>query len=399
MSQPKKKILFVIDSLVIGGAEKSLVTLLSMFDYDKYDVDLQLFAKWGQLQEFIPKEVNVLPDIPYITFLRKPIKEQLKSLNPFKLLPGYIYRYLIRKNNYSLIDSACTYWRCFNRQIKKSAKIYDIAVGYGQGLPTMYVADKVTADKKFAWVNACYAPEGKSKNYLRRIYSKIDGIVPVSDGAKKIFTDVYPEFAHKTTVIWDIINPTIIENMSKLPAKTYFNHNKPVIITLSRLECTDKGMDITLQTAKILKERGINASWHIFGQGPYLNRMKKFILDNNLSDFLFLDGAVSNPYPYLVNATIYVQTSRAEGFGLSIAEARLLNKPIVTTAYKGVENQIIPNKNGLIATLDPNNIADKIEKLLSDKHTFNSIRSYLESEKKGNPEEINKIYDLFERII
>ena len=43
----KKKICFIIDSLSIGGAEKSLVTLLNLLDYDKYDVDLQLFAGGG----------------------------------------------------------------------------------------------------------------------------------------------------------------------------------------------------------------------------------------------------------------------------------------------------------------------------------------------------------------
>ena len=40
----KKKVLFVNFSLHSGGIEKSLVTLLGLFDYDRYEVDLQLFA-------------------------------------------------------------------------------------------------------------------------------------------------------------------------------------------------------------------------------------------------------------------------------------------------------------------------------------------------------------------
>ena len=39
----KKKILFVMPSLNSGGAEKSLISVLSLFDYERYDVDLLLF--------------------------------------------------------------------------------------------------------------------------------------------------------------------------------------------------------------------------------------------------------------------------------------------------------------------------------------------------------------------
>lgn len=55
----KKKNLFVIDSLNIGGAEKSLVTLLNLIDFVKYEVHLQMFAMGGVFEMFIPKEVNL----------------------------------------------------------------------------------------------------------------------------------------------------------------------------------------------------------------------------------------------------------------------------------------------------------------------------------------------------
>lgn len=38
----KIKILFVCASMKVGGAEKSLVNLLNLIDYSKYDVDLLL---------------------------------------------------------------------------------------------------------------------------------------------------------------------------------------------------------------------------------------------------------------------------------------------------------------------------------------------------------------------
>lgn len=51
----KKRLLFVIDSLGIGGAEKSLVTLLNCIDYNKFDVDLQLFSRGGAFEKYVPK--------------------------------------------------------------------------------------------------------------------------------------------------------------------------------------------------------------------------------------------------------------------------------------------------------------------------------------------------------
>lgn len=58
-----KKILFVINSLGLGGAEKSLTSLLNTFDYSKYSVDLLMFCKEGMFLKLLPAEVNVL-DVP-----------------------------------------------------------------------------------------------------------------------------------------------------------------------------------------------------------------------------------------------------------------------------------------------------------------------------------------------
>ena len=64
----KKKLLFVIESLTLGGAEKSLVTLLNLMDYSKYDVDLLLFAQGGAFQQLLPEQVNLLPIPEYFAY-------------------------------------------------------------------------------------------------------------------------------------------------------------------------------------------------------------------------------------------------------------------------------------------------------------------------------------------
>ena len=61
----KKKLLFVIDSLSIGGAEKSLISLLNLIDSSNYEIDLLQFKQGGDFEKYVPEFVNILPE-PYI---------------------------------------------------------------------------------------------------------------------------------------------------------------------------------------------------------------------------------------------------------------------------------------------------------------------------------------------
>lgn len=60
----KKKIFIFAHAMEIGGAERALLGLMTSFDYSKYDVDLFLLRHSGELLPLIPKQVNLLPEIP-----------------------------------------------------------------------------------------------------------------------------------------------------------------------------------------------------------------------------------------------------------------------------------------------------------------------------------------------
>ena len=149
-----------------------------------------------------------------------------------------------------------------------------------------------------------------------------------------------------------------------------------------------------MEACNILKERGVEFVWYVIGDGEYRESMVDYITNHSLNDTFVLLGKKSNPYPYFKKARIYVQTSRREGFGLSIAEARLLNCPVVTTEFGAVWDQMVQGENGLVVSLEPDAIADAIEKLLNDKELYNHIVTYQRHEKKGNIEEIENFYRL-----
>ena len=393
----KKKLLFVIDSLNCAGAEKSLTTLLNLIDYKNYEVDLQLFSYGGEFENLLPREVNLLDKLKYTKFTEKSIKENLisiRNIEDIKMLKARIkFSYTIRKKHYTNPEKARLFWQINSNVIEESNIKYDIAISYAQGIPTFYVADKVNAEKKFAWVNTSYTLDKINKNFQKQFYKKYDNIVAVSDSARDIFIETFNEYKDKVKIIYDINDYNFIRKMSNIN-KGYEDDFKGIkILTVGRLTM-QKGYDLALDACKRLRDEGINFRWYALGRGPFENDMKQYIKSNNLEDNFKLLGVKSNPYPYIKNCDIYVQTSRYEGFGLAIAEARMLNKPVITTEFDSVYNQMIQEKNGLVVKMNGEAIYKGIKRIIEDEKLKNNIVEYLKNEKKGNIEELNKFYEL-----
>ena len=393
-----KKILFVIDSLACAGAEKSLITLLSLIDYSKYEVDLQLFSYGGELENLLPKEVKLLEPFNYMKFttlsLKKAIQEGIFKLKLKYLFSRLKFSFILRKGKYDNKAKARLFWEINKNCIEETKKEYDIAIAYAQGVPTFYVADRVKAKKKIAWINTSYHLERIEKQYQRNKYRKFNKIVLVSNSAKNIFKEVYPEFEEKLEIIYDINNPKIMEEMSNIGEKLPIG-NEIKILTIGRF-AKGKAYDIALEACKILKDRDIKFKWYVLGKGPLKEEIEKKIDELGLKEYFILLGVTSNPYGYIKSADIYVQTSRFEGFGLAIAEARILNVPVVTTEFDAVYNQMVQRKNGIVTQMDAQSVADGIMELIENKELKNSIIEYLKKEKKGNSEEYKKFEKLVE---
>lgn len=393
----KKSILFVIDSLDIAGAEKSLISLLSMLDYSTYTVDLQLFAYGHALEPFIPEEVHVLPPLKYTQFtqlnFRSALKEAVVNKQHDLLVSRLTYSATIRLKNYNNPQKAILYWKHVQNVIENNPKTYDIAISYAQGVPTYYVADKVRAKRKLAWVNVSYDPDDKVKQFQRKYYGKFDQIVTVSHSTKAVFTKHFPTLKEKVAVLYDITNPELIMQMAELDSGFTDDFNGIRILTVGRL-AHQKGYDLALEACEQLKKDGVHFKWYAIGKGPLEEEIKKRLKEKGLEQYFMLLGSKVNPYPYYKQADLYVQTSRFEGFGLAIAEARFFNVPVVTTEFDAVYNQIVHRKNGLVVQQNGKSISQAIQQLIVDKKLNESIVANLRKEKKGNVENIETFYQL-----
>lgn len=389
--------LFVIDSLDIAGAEKSLVTLLSMLDYSRFSVDLQLFAYGHELEELVPKEVQVLKPLTYTNFsalgLTASMKRAVVKGELGMLASRLKYSAKIRRKKYSNPQKAMIFWQSVSPVIEDSPKTYDIAISYAQGIPTYYVADKIKAKKKYAWVNVSYRLNEAEKEFQRTFYDQYDKVIAVSDSAKEILLKSFPDYDEKVDVLFDINNPQLISQMAQSTKNYEDSFDGIRILTIGRLSQV-KGYDIALEACKRLKEKGVHFRWYVLGKGPLQSEVEDYVVRHNLTKYFILLGVEANPYPFIKHADVYVQTSKSEGFGLAIAEARMLNKPIVTTRFDAVYSQMINGKNGLVVDMNAEAVADGILRMINDQPLRESIVQYLHEERKGNVEEIEKFYEL-----
>ncbi|MPN23423.1 N-acetylgalactosamine-N,N'-diacetylbacillosaminyl-diphospho-undecaprenol 4-alpha-N-acetylgalactosaminyltransferase [bioreactor metagenome] len=235
---------------------------------------------------------------------------------------------------------------------------------------------------------------GYNKNIDYDFYKKIDKIIAVSQYGKESIISINKDYEKKTEVILDIVNPRLIESMADeevvFEDKSYIN-----ICTVARLITHYKGYDMAIKAAKLLKDSEYKFRWYAVGEGEDRPIIERMIEELGLKKEFILIGKKSNPYPYMKNCDIYVQPSRNEGFGLTIVEAKILNKPIVCTDFDNAKVLINNEEDGIIVGKNELQIYLGIKKYLESKEFKEDIIKHLERKDQYNSiQEINKFYEL-----
>lgn len=392
----KKKVLFVLDSLQSGGAEKSLVTLLNAFDYDKYEVDLLLIRRKGLFLPLVPKQVNLLnpPDYylaiknPLRTFLYNTVKKKLFRFIYSRIATSLSLRNPFKRNRY---NTAQINWQYVQASIPKLDKKYDTAIAFSQGVPTYFVANKVKAKNKITWINTDYQLARFHKSFDDKYYVKFNRIVAISEQCKDSFINVQPDLEDKLRVIYDPVSPKFLHNLAEKGEGFIDDYKGIRILSIGRL-VESKGHKLAIEACAKLIEAGYNIRWYVIGEGEEERNLKEKISSLNLENHFFLLGVKQNPYPFLLQSDLYVHASRIEGFGLAIQEARIFRKPIVTTNFTVVTDQITHNQNGIIVEMNADAIFDGVKQILDDESLRQQIKNYLELDDASTEDEIYKLY-------
>ncbi|TDL31814.1 glycosyltransferase [Jeotgalibacillus sp. S-D1] len=390
----KEQLLFVIDSLNIGGAEKSLVALLNMIDSSKYDVDLLLFKKGGELDKYLPHYINLLPQPEYFMYLN-----QRNAINKHFLLYKIKTSIALRINNFNNkpIHSEQVVYRSIQNILPTLEKKYDAAIAYSQGMPTYFVSNKVKANKKLAWINTDYINTLYHKEIDYQSYKNIDSIITVSNYTKESVSNTNEEYKGKVELILDIINPSTIIEMAKEDGGSEIDRSVIKLLTVGRLEKV-KAYDKAIKAAKLLKDSNFKFKWYVIGDGAEKQNLEQMINQHDLDEEFILLGKKENPYPYIKACDIYIQTSAKEGFGLTVMEAKILKKAIVCTDFPTAKEIINHEIDGLIVEHDIKSIYQGIRRYLKNDVFKKSIENALERSKPySSINQITKFYNLIER--
>lgn len=397
------KVLFVISALEAGGAEKSLINLLNLFDYNRYQVDLLLFKKEGIFMDQIPEEVRIIEAPDDLFYLYNIHGRQIKHVlgafpSIIARITGTIYRnYFVRNKSYP--GTQIRWNKFYKKHISIFNDEYDIAISYMHGEVMYYVAEKIKARKKITWVHNDYRALKLKPETDYPYLCSFDKIATISDECVDILTQVFPQIKDKVVSIPNLTSSSLIRKRAELyypeEYKDSCNANKVIILSIGRLNY-QKGFDIAIKIAAEMKKRGLQFVWYIIGQGTEQEHLTELINQFGLKEEFVLLGIRENPYPYIKNADIIAQPSRYEGKSVVIDEAKILHKPIVVSDYATVRDQITNENEGIISKLEVENFAEALEKLIQSKDLRDNYEEYLNQHEYGNDSMVEMYYKLME---
>ncbi|MCP3030052.1 glycosyltransferase [Halobacillus sp. A1] len=390
-----KKLLITSFDMEVGGVERSLISMLTHFDYNRYDVDLMLCSHTGEFMELLPEKPSLLKEnMSYKTF-RMPVSQVLKQGKiPIGFSRLYAkYRARVGESSEKGYKQMQYMWKYALPFLPKVEKKYDVAISYLW--PHYLVAEKVEAKTKIAWIHTDYSMVDTDVEMDIALWKKFNHIIAVSEQCKQAFIRKYPSLNNKVTVIENITSPELVREQAKENVQNPMDHDERFkIITVARLSHA-KGIDQAVQAMKLLIERGYNdIVWYVVGYGGDEGLIRTLIKEYGLEENFHLLGKKINPYPFMEAAELYVQPSRYEGKAVTVGEAQLLGKPVLITNYPTAPSQVNDRIDGMICELSPEGIANGIEELRQDDSLRKQLEQNCTSQEYQNYNELEKLYQM-----
>lgn len=389
-----KKILFVIDSLRTGGIQTSLVNLLELLDCSELEISLLSFSTNDEFKKNIPNYVKILKSNKILSLICTPSNEVKK-----KGVSAFIFRKILAL--LCRIFSANFVYSILFKTISLDDQFFDVAVSYSNNGDNRsvyfgcnkFVLEKVRANKKISWLHVNYQALKMNTTRNNQEYRQYDKVICVSKDVESSFIKYLPDMYGKTEVIYNVLNIDDLYKKADFHYKNVWNDGYR-IITVARLD-SNKNIKESLMVARILKENHLNFKWVILGDGPEYNTLRKLQDQLELFEEVEFLGNVSNPYPFIKDADLYVSTSLTESFGLSIYESLILSTPAVVKYYPAANEVVKDGINGYIINGNEEEIAECIINLFNDKRRYNQLTNYRCDYKAEAIRTLKKIKDQF----
>lgn len=390
-----RKILFCIQTMVRGGVEKELITILKKLNRVSYNVTVLIFY---EEDPFIIKEIPTWIKVVNLKIDKKYYCSDFYTMIKLRLEKGKILEagdILIKR----FLNIGTVHSNQDISAIPLLDEMFDLAVCYHIHSPLMlrYVAERIQANKKIGWIHNDFETTGYPIQKLKNYLSYYDEIVAVSNRVGEEFKSRCPEMAFKLSVAQNVLDEDeIIEkSKEKILDEKFFGDKRIKILTIGRFT-VQKGIDSAIEICNRLKSKHYDFCWYIIGWGEEEDNYKQLIKKFSLEESVIILGKKVNPYPYIANCDVYVQPSRHEAWGLVVQEARILNRPIVCTNFAGANEQIINGITGyIVPTNDLEELENKIILLINNEEERRRLSEELRKEMR-NLSQFKKIIEKFD---
>lgn len=341
-----KRVLFIIESPSLGGAELVLKDIANSLNTTLFDITICSLFKKSVFGKTYPHEI------------KQTFRDSIK------------YRYIFNNGipgvsllaNFSLHRFPSLIYGLFIRDK------YDTVVAFYEGAPTRFVSKApIKRGKKIAWLHTStvLSQSGKTAILLEKeesIYRSFYRIIAVSRNSADSFLALFPDLSFKTVVAY---NPIDLQTI-RARARERIEQRRPagpLLVSVGRITWA-KGYDRYLRVLKNILKKGFSFQVWIIGGGErsFLDR----IIDKDLIENIVFWGHQDNPFPFIKMADWVVVPSYVEGFSMVVLESLALGKAILATDCGGPKEVLDDGTYGLLVQNDEVALEKGLERALTD---------------------------------
>lgn len=330
------QILFFIESLSGGGAEKVLRNLVNAMDQSRFRITVQTLY---------PEDASGLlaPGIRYKSCYASAGGVNRARMR-FEAALGLTYPLHIREQ-------------------------YDIEVAYLECGSTKILSGSTNKQAlKLAWVHCDLARKTDAPDVFARKtakhYRKYDKVVCVSENVRRSFEQMYGN-AVDTTTIYNTVDDAEIREKAAASLPDGIQKKSLTLALVGRLTA-QKNILRALAAHRRLLGDGLNHDLWIVGDGEDHSMLEHYIQENHLEASAQLLGFQKNPYCLMAAADLLVCSSVYEGFSTFVTEGLILGKPVVTTDCSGMHELLGDSEYGLITENDDEALYQGLKRMLTE---------------------------------
>ena len=317
--------------MIIGGVETVLINLLT--ELVKSDaINLTIVTHAEIREQLYINWFNEHPEIKIIII--RPLSNWFEGLKdrchgPLKLIRKIVFSFYKK------------YRRLVMWLSRKLAHI-DILIDYKN--LEFHKEFKYFRKPKIAWAHS--SVEYFEKNNLFSRLDQYDKFVCITDAFVSEFSRKYPKQAHKAVRIYNPINITKINELSKLeecPQCSYFCH-------VSRL-VDGKDIETLLDAFELFVEKTNrkDIKLYVVGGGNKEEYFKNYAKQLSSAEQIIFTGSIQNPYGYMKGSLANILSSEFEGLPTVVIESMALGVPTISSNCKfGPEEILLNGKAGFL---------------------------------------------------